>query len=299
MGKKIIGICPECGQPALLIRSWEDGEWKYFWDHENSRDLYVHGGNAFRRRKPVEVASDEVYRLNKLSQNGEKSLVKHSDSIVCIQTGEVYRDKWAASDATGIRVSALGNALNNGQQAGGCFWRYAEYSWRDPEELKPKVELPNWHFGPSLMKKMDSVAEPLELLQEGCPKCGSHSLEIDGRTMLPALMLARDVLTAGEITHLTGVDKVSIRNLKKWKEHRSEKDMAAAKAIADEFGVTVEFLLSLDPRDRRIFPEAYPSYVICDECGYEEQWEMWERQEEDFSVEELLEWLESGSQEDC
>lgn len=61
INKNIEGICPERGQPAYLKQRQSDGS--YFWEHDNSRDLFVHGGNAFSGRKPVEADAKEACRL--------------------------------------------------------------------------------------------------------------------------------------------------------------------------------------------------------------------------------------------
>ena len=271
---KVTGICPACGQPARLTKIW--GEEKYFWEHDNFRDSYVHGATApdAERRVPVDV--QEARRLIELAKAGKRSLIGHSDSVVCVQTGEVYRNKWTAAAQAGIHASALGNALNNGRQAGGNYWRYAEHFWLTLDEPKEDA-LPDCLSGPAFMDVNEAVPDPVSFLRKGCPECGSQLVKVEGRTMLPALMESRGIIIAARLTKLTGVDKQTIGRLKKWSSCRPAKDMDAAKAIADEFGVPVEYLLSLDPEDYRLqyFWESPPSRVVCRDCHYRAQWETW------------------------
>lgn len=275
---KVIGICPACGQPSKLIKTFLKEE--YFWNHDNPRDSYVHRMLAPDKDRKTQVEPAEAQRLIDLVNSGKRTLIDHSDCVVCVQTGEVYPHKWAAIRETGVHPSALGNALNNGCQAGGSFWRYEDYFWLPLEEPRVEEASPSLFDGPSFMAANKTVADPADALRgKACPQCGSQQVYVEGRTMLPALMEARDIIIAAELTSLTGVDKTTIGRLKKWDSHRSVKDMAAAQAIAVEFGVTVDDLLSLDIENYYLeyFWESPPSRVVCWDCHYELPWRRWLR----------------------
>lgn len=138
----------------------------------------------------------------------------------------------------------------------------------------------NFFDEPSFMTEIGAVDDPAAFLRgKACPECGSQKVYVEGRTMLPFLMEARDMIIAAKLTRLTGVDKTTIGRLKKWGSRRSAKDMEAARVIAEEFSVTVDYLLSLDAENYYLeyFWESPPSRVICWDCHYELPWKRWLR----------------------